>query len=278
MTMSGVVLSLFPGIGLLDLAFELEGFCVVRGPDLLWGGDVRRFIPPAGVFSGIIGGPPCQEFSALNRDPAPDDGVALLEEFIRVTGQARPVWWLLENVARVPDVVVPGYTWQRLDVDQGWYCGVRRLRHIQFGALGLPPLQVPAGRVVDGAEPAALACDGRSVDELRRLQGLPEDFTLPGLTVEAQKRAIGNGVPLVMGRVLARAVRRVLTGEDVGALIPSAVVRRFCACGCGREVRGRRLHAGVSCRKRAQRRRDSSRPAVVTTMGLPWVPGQAAHA
>lgn len=63
--MSGLVLSLFPGIGLLDRAFEEEGFCVVRGPDLLWGGDVRRFHPPAGLFAGIIGGPPCQAFSQL---------------------------------------------------------------------------------------------------------------------------------------------------------------------------------------------------------------------
>jgi len=30
---SGLVLSLFPGIGLLDRAFEEEGFTVVRGPD-----------------------------------------------------------------------------------------------------------------------------------------------------------------------------------------------------------------------------------------------------
>jgi DNA (cytosine-5)-methyltransferase 1 len=45
-----VGLSLFPGIGLLDKAFELEGFCVVRGPDVLWGGDVRGFHPPAGRF------------------------------------------------------------------------------------------------------------------------------------------------------------------------------------------------------------------------------------
>ena len=37
-----LVLSLFPGIGLLDMAFEAEGFCVVRGPpDLL-------------VFAGLI--------------------------------------------------------------------------------------------------------------------------------------------------------------------------------------------------------------------------------
>lgn len=55
-----LVLSLFPGIGLLDMAFEAEGFCVVRGPDLLWGGDIKRFHPPAGRFDGVIGGPPCQ--------------------------------------------------------------------------------------------------------------------------------------------------------------------------------------------------------------------------
>src|SRR6266852_4876882 len=63
--MSGFVLSLFPGIGLLDMAFEEEGFCVVRGPDLLWGGDIRRFHPPAGKFDGVIGGPPCQMFSRM---------------------------------------------------------------------------------------------------------------------------------------------------------------------------------------------------------------------
>ena len=57
--MSRLVLSLFPGIGMLDHAFELEGFCTVRGPDVLWGGDIRRFHPPAGVFDGVIGGDPC---------------------------------------------------------------------------------------------------------------------------------------------------------------------------------------------------------------------------
>ncbi len=63
--MSGLVLSLFPGIGLLDMAFEQEGYCVVRGPDVLWGGDIRNFHPPAGVFEGVIGGPPCQAHSSF---------------------------------------------------------------------------------------------------------------------------------------------------------------------------------------------------------------------
>jgi hypothetical protein len=54
-TQSSLVLSLFPGVGLLDRAFEDEGLCLVRGPDLLWGGDVRRFRPPAGCWWGVIG-------------------------------------------------------------------------------------------------------------------------------------------------------------------------------------------------------------------------------
>lgn len=41
MSAFGLVLSLFPGIGLLDRAFEDEGACIVRGPDLLWGGVAR---------------------------------------------------------------------------------------------------------------------------------------------------------------------------------------------------------------------------------------------
>ncbi len=39
--MMRLILSIFPGVGLLDRAFEECGFCVVRGPDLLWGGGVH---------------------------------------------------------------------------------------------------------------------------------------------------------------------------------------------------------------------------------------------
>src|SRR3954466_16146717 len=101
-----LVLSLFPGIGLLDMAFELEGFCVVRGPDVLWGGDVRRFSPPAGRFDGVIGGPPCQIFSALRHlNPlAGQKHGNLIPEFERVVEEAGPAWFLMENV---PDAPVP---------------------------------------------------------------------------------------------------------------------------------------------------------------------------
>jgi DNA (cytosine-5)-methyltransferase 1 len=109
---SGLVLSLFPGIGLLDMAFEEEGFCVVRGPDLLWGGDVRNFHPPAGRFDGVIGGPPCQAFSRLvhiirakGQATAPN----LIPEYERVVGEARPTWFLMENVEDAPQPIVAGY-------------------------------------------------------------------------------------------------------------------------------------------------------------------------
>ena len=103
-----LVLSLFPGIGLLDRAFEEEGFCVVRGPDLLWGGDVDRFHPPAGRFTGVVGGPPCQCFVAyanLNRSignrVAPDK----TGEFARCVVEAAPEWFLMENSPNVPDMI-----------------------------------------------------------------------------------------------------------------------------------------------------------------------------
>ena len=47
--MAGLVLSLFPGLDVLDKAFEEAG-CVVRGPDAIWGGDVREFHPPPDRF------------------------------------------------------------------------------------------------------------------------------------------------------------------------------------------------------------------------------------
>src|SRR5437588_5850350 len=105
-----LVLSLFPGIGLLDMAFEQEGFCVVRGPDLLWGGDIKRFHPPAGKFDGVIGGPPCQAFSPLrNLNPKIDRHGNQIPEFERVVSEAGPRWFLMENVPDAPMPRVRGY-------------------------------------------------------------------------------------------------------------------------------------------------------------------------
>jgi hypothetical protein len=85
------------------------------------------------------------------------------------------------------------------------------------------------------------------------LQGLPENFDLPGMTRGAKYQAVGNGVPPPMAAVIARAV---LERERVTPF-------RLCACLCGRSVKGKALTATPACRKRMERlRRDSARPVV----------------
>lgn len=148
-----LVLSLFPGIGLLDMAFELEDFTVVRGPDVLWGGDIRRFHPPAGKFDGIIGGPPCQSFSSLAHlvranGHEPKFG-NLIPEFERCVTEAGPEWFLMEEVPAAPIPVVPGYGVKPLYLDNAWILGEdgfgqeqMRKRVFSFGLRGKEPVNL----------------------------------------------------------------------------------------------------------------------------------------
>ncbi len=241
-----LVLSLFPGIGLLDMAFEEEGFCVVRGPDLLWGGDIRRFHPPAGKFSGVIGGPPCQAFSdlvPLIRAVHGDDSVAdnLIPEYERVAAEAAPAWFLMENVPRAPRPSVNGYIVRETLLRDVWVGGeTSRLRRFCFGTHDGATLEVETLALHRPDPEPAVLCDTRvrpiavggsgkrkpkgyktsdshrgpsqQLSAMCQLQGLPFDFfdASSPLTVEGKKRMIGNGVPLPMGRAVARAVRQAI--------------------------------------------------------------------
>jgi len=252
--MQPLVLSLFPGIGLLDMAFEQEGFCVVRGPDVLWGGDIRRFHPPAGRFDGVIGGQPCQMFSRLAHMVRHNGHELkfgnLIPEFERVVAEAKPVWFVMENVPDAPLPSVPGYaTWscilnnrQCIDED-GKPAKQNRSRRWTFGdarsgkrtALMIDtvafendvwePAAVggthgPGGiareeirRAVKRGTISRLPFNSKSssaVRELCRSQGLADEFDLPPFTVAAKCKAIGNGVPLPMGRAIAKAVKEAI--------------------------------------------------------------------
>lgn len=234
--MSCLVLSLFPGIGLLDMAFEEEGFCVVRGPDLLWGGDVRRFHPPAGRFDGVIGGPPCQRFSGLgnvNRARWGDDSVMpdLIPEFERCVVEAAPAWFLMENVPAAPVPAVPGYYVQARILDNRW-CGgeQRRRRRFCFGDRGkgrfwpegvaLEPVnELPTVVSTGQADWKGSAKRHRAtVPYMLTAQGMPADaYENAPFTVTELRRAIANGVPLPMGRAIARAVRQALGRSEATA-------------------------------------------------------------
>jgi DNA (cytosine-5)-methyltransferase 1 len=261
MQRTDLILSLFPGIDLLGKGFELEGYCVVRGPDIIWGGDIFDFRPPPGKFEGVIGGSPCQQFSKLNRNPDLALGVRLLNEFSRCVTAAAPEWFLLENVPGVPDVSIPGYTMQRLNLKASECgCSQSRLRRFQFGSRDSSRLRI-VRNVTEATEAAPLASDGnranrRAFPDHCELQGLPRDFALPGLGKAAKYRAVGNGVPIPMGRTMARAVRERHLWQG-----------RLCPCDCGRILTGRQVTGSAACRKRLQRERDAagvSGPGLVT--------------
>lgn len=239
--MSGLVLSIFPGLGLLDRAFEAEGFCVVRGPDVIWGGDVRDFHPTQD-FRGVIGGDPCQAHSPLGNlvrakgyDTFPD----LTDEFLRIIDEARPQWFLRENVPQAPEIKHYGYGIHDfvldhaalLDERTGTGHQQRRKRRFWFGVRGSARIRYDLRKYLDfaafdHAQPmhsvtGAHTCHERpkgghgeryTVAQMLELQGLPADFLdhCP-LTVSGKRKAIGNGVPQAMGRALARAVREAVS-------------------------------------------------------------------
>jgi DNA (cytosine-5)-methyltransferase 1 len=256
-----LVLSLFPGIDLLGRGFEIEGFVIVRGPDLIFGGDIRQFIPPPGRFDGVIGGSPCQDFSSLRRDPPTGNGLAMLAEFVRCVEAAQPEWFLLENVPGVPDIAPAGYAVQRFDLRAN-ECGMRqqRLRHFQFGSSRGEVLLLNRDERQPVTAPAALATEGKRIGrrgwaEFCESQGLPPDFDLPSFTLAAKYQAVGNGVPIRVGRFIARAIR--------DARYPAALIK-LCVCGCGRSIQGNQQAALPACRKRMERRRRDAAQLAVT--------------
>ena len=262
--MTQLVLSLFPGIGLLDMAFEAEGFCVVRGPDTLWGGDIRRFHPPAGKFDGVIGGPPCQAFSKLRHIVLAKGQTLrpnLIPEFERVITATQPQWFLMENVPDAPEPSIHNYITRSYQLNNRWFGAEQnRERRFSFGALlpefltEMPPLvfdfaalehvnyerAVVATSSKEGAlakSQQELACGTsprmaamkrrrtlpgqqprRTIARCAELQGLPKDFLVDApFTAAGKYEVVGNGVPLPMGRAVARAVRRALGLDDAKA-------------------------------------------------------------
>ena len=241
-----LVLSLFPGIGMLDHGFELEGFTVVRGPDVIWGGDIRTFHPPPGRFDGIIGGDPCQSHSSLANlvrakglEPSFPD---MTPEYLRVVEEAQPAWFLRENVPQAPDMKPAGYDVRSfmlcnstLDSGDGtgneqmrrrrfWF-GVRdgecpELRQwIDFALFELPDKVTAVGGhdgTCDSINGYRKARDNqtdyspprRDLAEMCRLQGLPPDWLdHQPWTMSAKRKMIGNGVAIPTARALARAIR-----------------------------------------------------------------------
>lgn len=128
------VLALFAGAGGLDLGFEDAGFDVVGQVEIekrfvatlqknapshaqaagasrrqIFHADIRAFVAADNAIADIdfiIGGPPCQSFSAAGRRASGVRGLSdprgtLFEEYVRLLAELQPRGFLFENVAGI---------------------------------------------------------------------------------------------------------------------------------------------------------------------------------
>lgn len=114
--MNTSVVDLFAGAGGLSLGLRMAGWrirCAVeQSEDFI--ATHRRNMPDAehlcvdvrevdfGMFTPLgllVGGPPCQPFSVSGKQLGSDDERDMVPEFVRAVKQARPTFFLLENVA-----------------------------------------------------------------------------------------------------------------------------------------------------------------------------------
>lgn len=248
-----VVLSIFPGIDLLGegMCQEWPELCIVRGPDPIFGGDIRGWHAPPGVFWGVLGGPPCQAFSRMVhivRAKGQSPKANLIPEFERVVTEAQPQWFLMENVRAAPLPMVPGYIVRDYILNNRWLGGEQnRERRFSFGTPQGVALDLSGDIVAlehanwDRAVVASSSKEGalaRSQEELRNgtslrlrrqvsalpgqmprrtitrcceLQGWPPELLddTP-FTVAGKYLVVGNGVPRLMARAIAKAIRKAM--------------------------------------------------------------------
>jgi len=100
------MLDLFSGSGSASRSAAVRGWTVVRidnGPGTAADirADLATWAPPAdlGPFDLVWASPPCSQLSTagqLSRDTAA--GLVLVRAALRIIGEIRPRWWVLENV------------------------------------------------------------------------------------------------------------------------------------------------------------------------------------
>jgi site-specific DNA-cytosine methylase len=147
-----LVVSLFCGIGGLDLGFESAGFEIaiaidnnpkvlelyrLNFPDTLVlcrdigeisTSEIRETIKQKypdwdGEIAAVIGGPPCQGFSAAGKQNLDDDRSQLVLKFINLVVELNPLMFVMENV--------PAIEWQKFSGITGNAIASQVLVHLQ---------------------------------------------------------------------------------------------------------------------------------------------------
>lgn len=108
-----------------------EGTESMTASPRMWVNDIQQFEPADKELEAdaIVGGPPCQGFSALNRAKKGLDRNSLWREYVRVVREVRPKIFVIENVDRfvtsaefsdLLEEVAPGGTLQDYELADPW--------------------------------------------------------------------------------------------------------------------------------------------------------------
>jgi len=223
------VVDLCCGAGLFSAGLQRAGLEIVLGVDvdpvacdsfqanfpgaMVWEADLSEIdsLPRCDV---IVGGPPCQPFSGANRDPHLLRGMVLVGRFLYLAMESGARYWIMEEVPPVEQCLED---WKpeipRIEI---WECsrfGARNLRPRLFA--GRFPDPVPSGPPCETPCPTVMASDTVTpLEEMRDLQGVPGWMVFMG-SETAQRRQIGNGVPLQVGEALGRGILYDLEGRDI---------------------------------------------------------------
>lgn len=230
-TLNGqLVLELFPGAGMFGRAFESWGACVVRGPDVLYGHDVKCFKGILGKFDGIIAGPPCQFASTASMGTSKAEN--LIPEFLRIVEECKPTWAVMENV-REAKPYAPDWDYTFL---RDWDCGgfTHRRRGFWFYGMDAPPKPAKRQGTPQYSILASSWKGGHTLKSMHkyvtpqqasRLQGFPDladdiirnqpgrlnkHGQYQGVTKRSRNvmaiHMLGNGVPFALGSYVASYV------------------------------------------------------------------------
>jgi hypothetical protein len=97
-----IILDLCGGTGSWSLPYREAGYDV-RVVDIIYGQDVRLYIPPKGVH-GVLAAPPCTHLAVSGArwwkrkgDGALLEALSVVDACLRIVTVTKPKWWALEN-------------------------------------------------------------------------------------------------------------------------------------------------------------------------------------
>lgn len=239
------VIVLFSGCGGFSEGFKQAGFNIIYALDnwkyalqsheLNHPGaehvldDIRNIddVPSASV---VIGSPPCQKFSRLNKDANHEEGLQLVREFERIVKIVKPEHWVWENVPPV----APYY--RNSSILDAYDFGLAQHRKRCF----VSNFSFVRNNVLPGVQTEEIFYDGHlnntasghkhrtcsgtvttkrpryagskkilSIDEVKHLMGFPLEYQLSG-KVTAQQKQLGNAVCPPVAKVIAEAIKELL--------------------------------------------------------------------